>query len=152
MHTFNTLLVASLPLVSAHFKLNYPPARGFDEDTLPNKPCGGQAYNPSAQRTQFPLSGAPIQLDLGHTQSDIQVFLAIGNDPQEADFTHIIVPTFAERGPNNFCLGAGAITLPSDLNITSGTNATIQVVTNGDDADEPGLYNVCRMQPSHNRF
>jgi hypothetical protein len=37
-----TALAAFSSLVSAHFNLNYPAARGFDEDKLTTFPCGGQ--------------------------------------------------------------------------------------------------------------
>ena len=130
--TFLTLL----PLASAHFKLNYPPARGFDEDTLPSFPCGGQ-NTVSSSRTTWPIGG-PIQLDMGHTSTNVQVLIGLGNDPGDA-FDTIVVPTFHENGPQNFCLGM--VNLPSSLNATDGMNATIQVVTNGDDGPG-GLYNV----------
>ncbi|CAC9893335.1 unnamed protein product [Aureobasidium pullulans] len=95
------LLGALLPLVSAHFELIYPAARGFDEDNLGQFPA-------------FPITGAPIQLLMGHTSAK-------------------------EKGPQNFCIGAGALQFPAGLNITEGMNATIQVVTNGDPSG--GLYN-----------
>ncbi|GAB7344943.1 hypothetical protein MBLNU457_3376t1 [Dothideomycetes sp. NU457] len=133
-----TLFLATLlPLVSAHFKLIYPAARGFDEDILGTFPCGGQ-NTVSSNRTMFPITGAPIQLLMGHTHTNIEVLIAMGNDPG-SNFDTIIVPTFSETGPNNFCMGAGAIHFPSNLNITEGMNATIQVITNGDPSG--GLYN-----------
>ena len=131
-----TLLVTLLPLTSAHFNLNYPPARGFDEDTLPNGPCGGQ-NDVSKTRTVWPVGG-PIQLDMGHVTTNVQVLIGMGDDPGDA-FNTILVPTFHETGPNSFCLGS--VTFPSGLNVTDGMNATIQVVTNGDDGPG-GLYNV----------
>jgi len=126
-------------LATAHFQILYPVPRGSDnEDTMGNFPCGG-LDTVSSTRTPFPITNAPIQLHFGHTQTEIEVLLAIGNDPGSA-FNYILVPTFQEEGPGNFCLGGGAITLPSGLNITDGTNATIQVITNGDPTG--GLYNV----------
>lgn len=132
------LLAALLPLVSAHFELVYPVPRGFDEDILGTFPCGGQ-NTVSSNRTSFPLSGAPIQLYMGHTEAHVEVLLALGNDPG-SNFNITLVPTFQEEGPQNFCMGAGAFSLPAGLNITDGTNATVQVVTNGDPSG--GLYNV----------
>lgn len=132
------ILSALLPLASAHFKLVYPAARGFDEDTLATFPCGGQ-NTVSSNRTMFPINGAPIQLNMGHTQTNLQVLLALGNDPG-SNFNITLVPTFTEEGPQNFCIGAGAIQYPEGLNITDGMNATIQVVSNGDPSG--GLYNV----------
>ena len=132
------LLGALLPLVSAHFKLVYPAARGFDEDILGTFPCGGQ-NTVSSNRTEFPISGAPIQLLMGHTAAKVQVLMALGNDPG-SNFNITLLPTVQEQGPQNFCIGAGALQFPASLNITAGMNATIQVVTNGDPSG--GLYNV----------
>ncbi|KAH0361961.1 hypothetical protein KCU65_g8380, partial [Aureobasidium melanogenum] len=131
------LLGALLPLASAHFKLIYPAARGFDEDLLVQFPCGGQ-NTVSSNRTMFPITGAPIQLLMGHTSAKVQVLMALGNDPG-INYNITLVPTFQEKGPQNFCMGAGAIQFPAGLNITDGMNATIQVVTNGD--PNGGLYN-----------
>lgn len=131
------LLGALLPLASAHFKLIYPAARGFDEDNLPQFPCGGQ-NTVSSNRTQFPITGAPIQLLMGHTAAKVQVLMALGNDPG-INYNITLLPTFQEKGPQNFCIGAGALQFPAGLNITDGMNATIQVVTNGDPSG--GLYN-----------
>ncbi|KAK6007614.1 hypothetical protein QM012_004428 [Aureobasidium pullulans] len=131
------LLGALLPLASAHFKLIYPAARGFDEDNLVQFPCGGQ-NTISSNRTQFPITGAPIQLLMGHTSAKVQVLMALGNDPG-INYNITLLPTFQEKGPQNFCIGAGALQFPAGLNITDGMNATIQVVTNGD--PNGGLYN-----------
>ena len=65
------------------------------------------------------------------------VYMALGNDPKTA-YSIQLKQTFQETGPDNFCIGG--ITIPSNLNITAGTNATIQVVTNGDPTG--GLYQV----------
>lgn len=132
------LLGALLPLASAHFTLVYPAARGFDEDVLSTFPCGGQ-NTVSSNRTEFPLTGAPIQLLMGHTSAKVQVLMALGNDPG-SNFEYVLLPTIQEQGPQDFCIGAGALQFPAGLNITAGMNATIQVVTNGDPSG--GLYNV----------
>ncbi|KAH8601431.1 hypothetical protein B0O99DRAFT_501764 [Bisporella sp. PMI_857] len=124
-------------LASAHFELDYPTVRGFNEDNLSQFPCGGQ-NTPSTNRTVYPLTGGQIALDMGHSQSDIQVTLGLGNDPGTA-FNYVLKPTFTETGLGGFCFSiAGASTL-AGVNITEGTNATIQVLTNGD--PEGGLYN-----------
>ena len=74
---------------------------------------------------------------MGHTQAHVQVVLATGNDPSGADFSTVLVPTLQEDGPQNFCLGAVAV--PSSMQ--NGTNGTIQVITNGDNQGQSGLYN-----------
>jgi len=141
-------LLAALPLVSAHFKLNYPAARGFNEASIGTFPCGGQD-TVSAVRTQWPTTGGPIQLNMGHTASQVEVLIALGNNPGSA-FNTILVPTVQETGPNNFCFGM--VTVPASIGgvaITAGMNATIQVVTNGDSGANSGLYNVSFSTPSH---
>lgn len=96
------LLSAFLPLVAAHFKLLYPVARGFDEDILGTFPCGGQ-NTVSSNRTSWPISGAPIQLEMGHTSAKVQVLMALGNDPG-SNFNITLAPTFQETGPDMFCI------------------------------------------------
>lgn len=125
-----------LPLITtAHFILDYPPARGFDEDKLPTFPCAG--FPVSSNRSDWPISGGKIALTMGHDQALVQVLLGIGNDVGEA-FNYILLPTIQEQGLGNFCITD--LQLPTGLNVTDGTNATIQVVTNGD--PNGGLYNV----------
>ena len=139
------ILAGLLPLVSAHFKLVYPAARGFDEDKLSTFPCGGQDAV-SSNRTSWPITGGPIQLDFGHTSSKVQVLLALGNNPG-SNFSITLVPTFQEQGPENFCINGNTIHIPADVlsQINEGTNATVQVVTNGDPSG--GLYNVSFAAP-----
>lgn len=140
MLTSILLPLSLLPFAAAHFKLNYPPARGFDEDTLSTFPCGGQ-NTVSSNRTAWPLTGGPIQLLMGHTASQVEVLIALGNDDTTA-FNTVLVPTLQEDGPNNFCLGAVRVpTTIGGVTLAAGMNATIQVVTNGDSGGG-GLYNV----------
>ena len=108
MHVFS-LSVLTFPLlsllVSAHFNLISPPARGFDEDLLGAYPCGGQNVV-SDNRSMFPLTGGTIQLKMGHDQAQIQVVLAMGNNPGDSGpFNVSLVPIFQEEGLGNFCLG-----------------------------------------------
>lgn len=124
-------------LASAHFTLDYPPARGFDEDQLVNFPCGGQ-NTVSSNRTQWPLAGGPIQLTMEHDRAAVQVLIALGNDATDA-FNTVLIPTTQEEGIGKFCLGD--VKVPESLGVKEGDNATIQVVTNGDPTG--GLYNVC---------
>jgi hypothetical protein len=131
-------LFSVLPIASAHFQLTWPPSRGFDEDGIVNYPCGG--FNDVNQTRQaLPLTGQfPIQLNMEHTSVKGMVVLALGNDPSDGDFNIILREPFQETGPESFCIGD--LTIPSSLNITEGTNATIQVLTNGD--PNGGLYQV----------
>lgn len=133
----NLLTVSLLTsLASAHFTLDSPPARGFDENQLTTFPCGGQK-SIATKRTTFPLAGGPIQLTMGHDRSTVQVLIAVGNDATDA-FNTILVPTTQEEGIGKFCLSD--VKIPETLGVKGGDNATIQVVTNGDPIG--GLYNV----------
>lgn len=126
------VLSALAAITSAHFNLDYPAARGFDEDTLGNFPCGGQD-TVSQNRTAFPLTGGEIALTMGHIDANVEVLIAYGNSPGSA-FNTILRSTFSEQGLGAFCMTG--FTIPSSMD---GMNATIQVVTNGD--PDGGLYN-----------
>jgi nascent polypeptide-associated complex subunit beta len=132
-------LLSLVQFSSAHFLLTWPPARGFDDDKAVNFPCGG-FDSVSSNRTEWPISGGPVQLDMHHTQTNVEVLLAIGNDPGN-NYNIVLRPTMAQEGLGNFCVGD--LSIPSGLNISSGTNATIQVVSNGDPSG--GLYQVCSI-------
>jgi len=127
-----TLLLLPL-LTAAHFVLNNPPPRGSDEAKLPTFPCAG--YPVSANRSDWPISGGKISLTMGHDQTLVQVLLGIGNDVGEA-FNYVLLPTIQQQGFGSFCITD--LQMPIGLNVNDGTNATIQVVTNGD--PNGGLY------------
>ncbi|KAE9380167.1 hypothetical protein N431DRAFT_432454 [Stipitochalara longipes BDJ] len=127
-------LVAFTTLASAHFNLNYPAARGFDEDVLGTFPCGGQ-NSVSSNRTLFPLTGGSIALTMGHIDANVAVYIGFGDDVGSA-FNTVVRPTFTEQGLGNFCMTG--IKIPGGSGL-EGMNATIQVVTNGD--PDGGLYN-----------
>lgn len=91
----------------------------------------------SSSRTDFPISGGPVQINLGHTQTNIAVYLALGDDPKDS-FNTFLVPQISQQGLGDFCFGA--VKIPASLNVTAGTRGTIQVVTNGHSSG--GLYQV----------
>ena len=141
MHSL--FLLTILPFSLAHFNLVSPPARGFDEDKLSEYPCGSQ-NTVSDIRTPFPLTGGPIQLDMGHDRSTVQVNLALGNEATDGGaFSTNLGGLVQQEGLGDFCLGD--VVIPSSLNIKEGDNATLQVITNGDPSG--GLYNVCIPRP-----
>jgi hypothetical protein len=129
--------LALAPVALAHFNLEYPSTRGFDEDKESTGPCGG-FDTVSSQRADFPISGAPIQLKLGHQQTNLAVYLAVGDNPSNG-FSVVLHPQIQVSGFGEFCLGD--VSIPSNLNVTDGTKATIQVITNAH--GEGGLYQVC---------
>lgn len=133
------LLLALLSAVaSAHFQLNYPPSRGDDDATQDRSPCGG-LNKPSATRTRWPTTGGQLKFEAGHDEANTAVYLALGNDPKAADFTVIVRDKFLQIGLGTFCWNN--LTLPADLTVKPGDNATIQVVQQGHTSG--GLYNVC---------
>lgn len=135
MQTTLLTLGALATLTTAHFNLDYPPARGFDEDKLVQFPCGS-FDTPSSNRTVWPLTGGSIALTMGHIDANVEVLIGFGNDPSTA-FNTILRPTFEETGLGSFCMTG--FSLPEGVNVTEGSNATIQVITNGD--PDGGLYN-----------
>lgn len=130
----SSALLLFLPLVSSHFHLVSPKARGFDEDKLATFPCGGQ--DTVGDRTPWPMKGGRIQLNMEDDEAVVQVLLGLGNDVGE-HFKIVLHPTVQERGIGYFCLEY--LLEPASLGIEDGHNATIQVVTNGD--HHGGLYN-----------
>ena len=136
---FNAVaLLSVLPLATAHFTLTWPPARGFKANDAPKFPCGG--FNTvSSKRTNWPINGGPIQLNMEHAQTSVEVLLALGSDPGD-NFNVVLKQTFSIEGLGDFCVGSAQV--PSDLNISDGTLATIQVLTEGDGDPAGGLYQV----------
>lgn len=135
MHTFLSLAMASV--ATAHFTLNWPVNRGFDEDTMPNFPCGG-FDKPSPNRTVISLDAdtLPVDVTFHHSQTVISYLLALGTDPG-SNFNITLGPTIATQGLGEYCLPNIAL---SSLNLTDGQNATLQVMTNGDTGG--GLFAV----------
>jgi hypothetical protein len=63
--------------------------------------------------------------------------MAIGEDPG-SNFSIVLRQQAEREGLGDYCLGQ--VSIPSGLNISAGTKATIQVVSNGD--PHGGLYQV----------
>lgn len=135
MRTFLSLAMASV--ATAHFTLDWPVNRGFDEDTMPNFPCGG--FNtPSSNRTVVSLDAhtLPVDITFHHSQTAVSYLLALGTDPGSS-FNITLGPTITAQGLGEFCLPNLSL---SSLNLTDGQNATLQVVTDGDTGG--GLFAV----------
>jgi len=92
----------------------------------------------SDNRTTVSTSGFPIALEMGHDRSVVQMLLALGTDPQD-NFNITLERSFQQTGEGAFCLPS--VSIPASLNITDGQNATLQVITDGEDGG--GLYVVC---------
>jgi hypothetical protein len=130
------LSLLALPLLaSAHFHMLYPSPRSDDDDTEPTFPCGG--FPVSDNRTTVSSTGFPLALEMGHDRTVVQVLLGIGNDVGDS-FNITLEQTFQQQGEGAFCLPT--VTIPKDLNLKDGTNATLQVITDGEGGG--GLYIV----------
>jgi nascent polypeptide-associated complex subunit beta len=65
------------------------------------------------------------------------VYMAVGDNPGSG-FSIVMRPQFVVTGLGDFCIGQ--ISVPSGVNVSDGTKASIQVVTNAHSAG--GLYQV----------
>lgn len=134
-------LAAIVPLAAAHFKLNYPPSRGFDEDNMPEFPCGGFAQSDNRTKLSISAGTVPVALTLGHSQTVVEILLALGNNPGD-NYNITLAHTFHVTGLGSFCLpGVSLNESALGVPLTDGLNATLQVVTDGDTGG--GLYAVC---------
>jgi len=72
-----------------------------------------------------------------HPQTNVAVYMAIGDNPGDG-FSIVAQQQLQVSGLGDFCLGSVAV--PAGLNVSDGTKASIQVVTNNHEAG--GLYQV----------
>ncbi|KAF7715352.1 Uncharacterized protein PECH_001416 [Penicillium ucsense] len=140
---FSLLSLALAPLAAAHFHLQYPESRGFDENTMAQFPCGGLSQ--SANRTKVPISGSlPVSLRMGHSRTAVEVLLALGTNPGD-NYNVTLVHTFQINGLGQFCLPHVDFNEKLlGVNLTDGMNATLQVQSNGDPTG--GLYACADIQ------
>ncbi|KAH9808198.1 hypothetical protein DFH28DRAFT_626813 [Melampsora americana] len=140
--TFASLLLAliSSHLTLAHFTLDFPVTRGFDEDKEPSF-CGGFPTNASG-RHPFPLSGAaPVRITSHHDNAQVAIILSVQPDPTKfADFNNTgkvsyLMPFANIKGQQGFCFSVDVGALASQISPApmNGTLATLQVEFNGGD-------------------
>jgi hypothetical protein len=134
---FFTALASLFLSASAHFSITFPEARGDNDKTQAQSPCGG-INTPSKDRTEWPIAGGQLAFRAGHAEAKTAVYLSLGNNPAKEDFNITIVDVFTQVGLGEFCWNS--LELPGNLTVKDGQNATIQVVQQGHDGD--GLYNV----------
>ena len=111
--------LTTLPLVLAHYTLDYPPTTGFDEDQEPNPPCGG--FNPDpANLTAWPLSGGQIAIDSHHPEMTILYRAQLmGSD----SWVNLTDGFLLMTGLGELCITAGPV--PDDWNGKAGVIQTI---------------------------
>ncbi|KAI5290418.1 hypothetical protein KEM54_001588 [Ascosphaera aggregata] len=126
-----------LASVHAHFDIVYPEPRGKNTGQMIKGPCGAFS-SPSNNRTKVSLDdhAVSVALSLHHDRTIVEVLLGIGNDVGDA-FNIKLVPSFQLEGMGDFCLPKVDLEAKG-VKIEDGTNATLQVITNGD--PKGGLY------------
>lgn len=136
------LLLAVAQLATAHFGLEYPTWRSNTLGSGHNYsqwtyPCAGVPGNlEGGNRTDWPLTGGSVVLDLHHPWS--YVFINLGLGPNVTNFNYTLTPQFLNAtGNGTLCIPT--LPLPTDLKVEDGTQASIQIVTVGDSGS--GLYN-----------
>ncbi|KAG0057107.1 TEL2-interacting protein 1 [Gryganskiella cystojenkinii] len=129
------IVTLALTAVQAHFILDYPVSRGFDDDAEPTAPCGGFNAVPT-NRSMFPLTGAFADIESFHPSSTVTVKLVLGNNPTDQDFTAAtdLAPMFNLNHPGHACLTLSNLTA-SIATAVSGANATLQLIYNGGDGN-----------------
>ncbi|KIM33896.1 hypothetical protein M408DRAFT_325468 [Serendipita vermifera MAFF 305830] len=133
-------LLALAGAATAHFTLDYPPSRAFNEDDEVNAPCGGAAA--STTRTPFPLGDGFIRLTSTHEPFNILVLISFVDNPTDIkNFT--FTPSGEAQAPvrdffqvtmDDVCIGVdiGAI---GYANATDGARATIAIQYQGGDSN-----------------
>ncbi|KAK4223999.1 hypothetical protein QBC38DRAFT_548034 [Podospora fimiseda] len=136
------LLLSAVQLATAHFGLEYPEWRDNTLSAGANSnysqwewPCAGVPPN-TGNRTDWPLTGGSVKLDLHHKWTYIFINLGIGANVSNFNVS-LTNPFWNSTGNGTLCVPK--LTLPSNLPIDDGTLASIQVVTIGETGN--ALYN-----------
>jgi len=137
--TFFLALTGLIAFATAHSTIESPEMRGDSFEKPASQwiyPCAGVNQTARTNRTAWPLNGGAVSLDLHHPWTYVFVNLGIGTD--YPSFNISLTPSLLNvTGNGTFCVPA--VTLPSGVAISEGTNASIQVVTSG--ASGSALYN-----------
>jgi hypothetical protein len=114
-------LASAAGIASAHFTLDSPPTRGFDEDQEPNGPCGG--FTTITNRTAFGASGGTYQINSRHASASVQ--LLVSADGQT--FPSQPITSYTVTGLGTVC-GNIPGSLLSGAGLKAGDNFTLQIV------------------------
>lgn len=68
-----------VPLVAAHFKLDYAEPRGENENLMHIFPCSGLAQSSERTKVSIPDVSFPVALTMGNMQTAFKVLLSLGN-------------------------------------------------------------------------
>ncbi|KAL1838538.1 hypothetical protein VTJ49DRAFT_2536 [Mycothermus thermophilus] len=144
MFLSSALLLAAAGVANAHFGLDYPPMRantlGKDVDPAYSQwlhPCAGVPSNlTDSPKTEWPLTGGSVKLDLRHQWTYVFINLGLGSDVSNFNYT-LTNPFWNTTGNGTLCVEK--LSLPADLPVEDGSPASLQVVTLDDNGN--ALYN-----------
>lgn len=129
------IVLAFASSAAAHFTLDYPTTRGFDEDKEDDNFCGG-FYNVSLPRQPWYYRNGPVQIDSHHTSATVNIYISFdvptGSESFLKTSNGTSVPPLRQNiaitGEGEFCFHANASSLDvPGVRVTDGTNATIMV-------------------------
>lgn len=136
------VLLATAQLATAHFGVEYPTWRDNTLGSSANSnysqweyPCAGVPGN-LGNRTDWPLTGGSLVLDLHHQWTYIFVNLGLGDNVANFNYS-LTEPFWNSTGNGTLCIPK--VMLPANLPISDGSLASIQVVTLGERGQ--ALYN-----------
>ncbi|WWD17992.1 hypothetical protein CI109_102438 [Kwoniella shandongensis] len=140
MFNIKTLLAASAlaSTALAHFTLDYPTSRGFDDDKEPQF-CGG--FTTVEARQPFPLGQGPIRIDSHHPRASVVAFISTSENPTSFnDFNTtssgqtipLATPVF-QVASGDYCFNVNLGSL--NVGLTNGSLVTLQVQYDGGDGD-----------------
>lgn len=109
---------------SAHFTLDYPRTRGFDEDLESDSFCGG-FHTISTPRSPFYLDG-PISIDSHHDSATVNIYLSLSPPTSAQSFLSLppLRHDISITGQGEFCFHANATGMTG---VQDGVNGTIMV-------------------------
>ncbi|KAI8613720.1 hypothetical protein BC830DRAFT_1082476 [Chytriomyces sp. MP71] len=121
-----TLVLAAASSAMAHFIIQSPPSRPFDDDGEAVGPCGNQ---PLGARTAFPITGGAIIGDLFHPTATANFSIVISNtDPTASQFGQVFIAPGMNVALTEGQFDYGPIDLSKVDGAMNGANATIQVL------------------------
>jgi hypothetical protein len=121
-------LLALTTAASAHFLMQYPTSVGFDEDKAAQAPCGSFDINNRTTVTQWPASGAPIDILSVDNSVAAVVNFAMANGTA-TKFTRGM--SINMTGQGDLCLPQ--VKLPAGMTNMVGMDMVVQVVGKTDD-------------------
>ncbi|WRT64056.1 uncharacterized protein IL334_000984 [Kwoniella shivajii] len=141
MFAFKTFLAASAlaSTAIAHFTLDYPTSRGFDDDNEPQY-CGGFP-DVASSRQSFPLGKGPIWIDSHHNLATVVAFISTSSSPTSfSDFNTTSNGTSIPLASSIFQVKEGEACFNVDLSslgvgLTNGSQVTLQVQYDGGDGN-----------------